>query len=460
MLRWICARAAPDGLGAGEEERRLQRPTPGTWGSASAGAVAGHRLLARSGSPVRIWPSMPRMSMRQLHHLAGGTRSRTSCWWRRARPRRGPSCPAPRRVRRAQAVDAHDAAPSSSARARRWRISGSSIAPLALAHVDDDVELLLEAAVAGGGRRAALEAERGHGHVPAVVDAADDVLLRAAGVGEEHLGELGRAVDLLDGPDLDAGLLHRAQQVGDALVLGGVGVGAAEDEDVVGDEPLGGPDLLAVDDPLVAVEHGLGAERGEVGAGVGLGEALAPGDLAREDLGQEELLLLLGAPLQDGRARRACRRRSRPAAGRRRGGTPRPAPRASMVERPLPPYSLGQVAQIQPPSKSVLRPLLLELRPWPRASSRSPRRTSRRAGWSSSQRADLDTERFGFGRVAQVHAPNVDRSVQGEAKSVTTRQVPTGRGRRGRARRGRAPGAEAARAWRLTGATGWNPPSA
>ena len=41
---------------------------------------------------------------------------------------------------------------------------------------------------------------------------------------------------------------------------------------------------------------------GQVRPGVGLAEALAPGDLAREDLGQEELLLLLGPPLQDGRA--------------------------------------------------------------------------------------------------------------------------------------------------------------
>ena len=130
----------------------------------------------------------------------------------------------------------------------------------------------------------------------------DHVVLGAAGVGEEHLGELGGAVDLLDGPHLDAGLVHRAQQVGDALVLGGVLVGPAQDEDVVGDEALGGPDLLTVDDPLVAVELGGGLQAGQVGAGVGLGEALAPGDGAGEDAGDELLLLLLGAPLQDGGA--------------------------------------------------------------------------------------------------------------------------------------------------------------
>ena len=44
-----------------------------------------------------------------------------------------------------------------------------------------------------------------------------------------------------------------------------------------------GPDLLAVDHPLVAVEHGTRGERAEIGAGVGLGVALAPAVLARED---------------------------------------------------------------------------------------------------------------------------------------------------------------------------------
>ena len=86
------------------------------------------------------------------------------------------------------------------------------------------------------------------------------------------------------------------------LCFGAVGVGAGEEEDVVGVLGLGRPDLLAVDDPLVAVEHGGGLEPGEVGAGVGLGEALAPADLALEDLRQELLLLLLGPPLQDRRA--------------------------------------------------------------------------------------------------------------------------------------------------------------
>jgi hypothetical protein len=124
----------------------------------------------------------------------------------------------------------------------------------------------------------------------------------ATRIGEEDLGELGRTVDLLDRTNLDTRLIHGAQQVRDALVLGRIGIGAAQQEHVIGDETLCRPDLLSVDHPLVTVEHRLGAECREIGTGIGFAESLAPGDGAREDLGQELLLLLLGAPLQDRRS--------------------------------------------------------------------------------------------------------------------------------------------------------------
>ena len=50
------------------------------------------------------------------------------------------------------------------------------------------------------------------------------------------------------------------------------------------------------------VEHGAGAGRGEVGAGAGLGVALAPQLVDRPDPGQEALLLLVGAELDQRRA--------------------------------------------------------------------------------------------------------------------------------------------------------------
>ena len=84
--------------------------------------------------------------------------------------------------------------------------------------------------------------------------------------------------------------------------FGRVGVGAGQQEDVVGVLGLGRPHLLPVDHPLVAVELGPRLEAGQVRAGVGLAEALAPRDLALQDARDELLLLLLGAPLQDRRA--------------------------------------------------------------------------------------------------------------------------------------------------------------
>src|SRR4029079_16704456 len=62
------------------------------------------------------------------------------------------------------------------------------------------------------------------------------------------------------------------------------------------------PDLLSVDDVLVAVAHRGRAQVGEVGTGLRLAEALAPVLVGRQDAGQPPLLLLLGAPRDDHRA--------------------------------------------------------------------------------------------------------------------------------------------------------------
>ena len=65
------------------------------------------------------------------------------------------------------------------------------------------------------------------------------------------------------------------------------------------------PHLLAVDDPLVAVEHAAGLHVREVGAGVRLGVALAPQLLDRLDLGEEAPLLLVGAVGEERRGEEA-----------------------------------------------------------------------------------------------------------------------------------------------------------
>ena len=161
----------------------------------------------------------------------------------------------------------------------------------------------------------ALVHQRGEPDRPAVVDAAQHLRLVHAHVVEEDLVELGVAGDLLERLHRDAGRVHVEQEVGDALVLGRVGIGAGQQHHPVGDVGERRPHLLAVDHVVLAVLHRARLQRRQVGAGVGLGVALAPDLLAGEHLGGIALLLLFGAVRDDRRAR-PCRRRgcSAPAA--------------------------------------------------------------------------------------------------------------------------------------------------
>src|SRR3954466_9318048 len=141
----------------------------------------------------------------------------------------------------------------------------------------------------------ALIAEQEFRVIPALVLLADQILDGHFDVVEEYLVDLGAAVDGLDRAHRDALGLHREHDEGDAHLLLGGRIGAAEAEDHVGVLGERGPGLLAVDDPLVALALGLGLERGEVGAGAGLGEALAPPIVDIGDAGQKPLLLLFFA---------------------------------------------------------------------------------------------------------------------------------------------------------------------
>ena len=130
---------------------------------------------------------------------------------------------------------------------------------------------------------------------PALVDVAEHVLVRHAHVVEEHLVERRAAVHLLQRLDRHARRLHVDDERGDALVLLGVGVRAADDLAEVGVLRAGRPHLLAVDHPLVAVAHRRRRQRRDIGAGAGLAEQLAPDLLAAQQLGEVALLLLVGA---------------------------------------------------------------------------------------------------------------------------------------------------------------------
>src|SRR2546425_7737780 len=84
------------------------------------------------------------------------------------------------------------------------------------------------------------------------------------------------AVHLAQRPGFDTWLSHVDDEKGDAVVLGDVDVGPREEQPTPSDVSTRIPDLLPVDDPLVAVQHGAGRQAGQVRTGTGLAEQLTP----------------------------------------------------------------------------------------------------------------------------------------------------------------------------------------
>ncbi len=106
--------------------------------------------------------------------------------------------------------------------------------------------------------------EGGHRCRPPRTDLADDVVARDAGLGHEHLVEGVVAVHLREGPNLDTRLIHGQREVGQSPVFGHVPVGAGNQHPEIGVVSAGVPDLLAADDPFVAVEFGACGETRQV----------------------------------------------------------------------------------------------------------------------------------------------------------------------------------------------------
>src|SRR6185312_14995061 len=96
-------------------------------------------------------------------------------------------------------------------------------------------------------------------------------------------------------PDLDALALHVEEEHRQALVLGHIGIGAGDQKAVVGIMRARGPDLLAVDDPVVALLLRAGTKPRHVRAAGRLGEQLAPDVFAGRELWQIVPLVLLAA---------------------------------------------------------------------------------------------------------------------------------------------------------------------
>ena len=183
--------------------------------------------------------------------------------------------------------------------------------------VDELAQRELDRDLQAEGQRGALVHERGDGHRPAVALPADDVLVRDPGVLHEELVELGLAGDLAQRAHLDGVLLHVHEEVAEPLVLGRVGVGARHEHAPLGVVGQRRPHLLPGDEPVVAVAHRARLDRGEVRARAGLGEALAPDLLGREDRLQVAALLLVAAVGDD---RRAAHGQAQDVGGARRLG--------------------------------------------------------------------------------------------------------------------------------------------
>ena len=137
--------------------------------------------------------------------------------------------------------------------------------------------------------------ELGHRLLEGVALDTDEVLGGHADVVEIDLAEVPVGGHVGDRADLDAGEIHRHDQLRHALVRWPVARCATDQVAVVGVGCEGGPDLLAVDDEHIAVANRRRLEAGEIGAGIGLGHADAPGGLAAEHAGEEFRLLVLGA---------------------------------------------------------------------------------------------------------------------------------------------------------------------
>ena len=108
---------------------------------------------------------------------------------------------------------------------------------------------------------------------------------------EEDLAQVA-AAERGEAAHLDPGRVDRRDEHGDAAMPRLVGIRADGEVDPVGEPGARRPDLVAVDDEAVAVEHGARRQRGEVAPGAGLREPLAERQLAARDRPEQPLLQL------------------------------------------------------------------------------------------------------------------------------------------------------------------------
>ena len=141
----------------------------------------------------------------------------------------------------------------------------------------------------------ALRREGRTGDTPPVVHLPDALRVGDPRVVEEHLVEVDVTRDVAERPDLDARLVQIDEEVGDALALGYVGVGAREEDRPVGEVGPRRPHLLTGHGPVVAIASRARGQGRQIAPGPGLAEQLAPALLVADDRWEEAEALRVGA---------------------------------------------------------------------------------------------------------------------------------------------------------------------
>ena len=143
------------------------------------------------------------------------------------------------------------------------------------------------------------------GDAPTVASVPDPVGIRNADVGEVDLVEFSLARDLSERANLDARSVHVEHEIGEAPVLGEIGIAAGDEHPPTREVGHGRPHLLPVDDPFLTVSDGSSSQTGDVRAGPRLAEELAPYLRTREHRSQPPHLLGLGSVRDDHRSAHA-----------------------------------------------------------------------------------------------------------------------------------------------------------
>jgi hypothetical protein len=142
----------------------------------------------------------------------------------------------------------------------------------------------------------------GASHRPPLTFDPNELLGGDKDFGQEHFVEFRITGHLDERADINSFSSHVNDEGRDALLRAGrIGVGAGQAQAERGELRVRGPDLSTGDQITTVDGDGAGRERGQITAGVGLAEELAPDLVGREDGREEALALVVRAMGQQGR---------------------------------------------------------------------------------------------------------------------------------------------------------------